>query len=361
MWNVEYGILRTLKTLRILKTFEKKVATVPRNQFHIPHSTFHIILYLCTQIRYCDMTDTDTSAQVATSATSDGPIQLDDGPIRLDLHAIVRARLGRKARWVPRCLVSWLARLIRQDRLNALLRNNYPRRGAEFCRGVLGDLDVTVSLAEGSRLPDPARRRVIIVSNHPLGGLDGMALIDIFTRHYGGQVHFIVNDLLMAVEPLTDVFVPVDTHAVQSRSTITSIEDVLCGDDPVLIFPAGLCSRLSPDGKTITDLPWRKSFVTMARQYRRDILPVYFEGQNSPSFYRAARRRQRLGLRFNFEMVLLPREVFRAQGHHFRIACADTIPWQDIQAQSSRQVATDIRNIVYGLGQRSVPSVEDNE
>lgn len=318
-------------------------------------STFHIILYLCTQIHYCDMSDNDISAQAAPDAVTADAAATADGPIQLDLHAIVRARLGRKARWVPRCLVSRLARLIRQDELNALLRNNYPRRGAEFCHGVLSDLDVTVDLAQGSQLPDATRRRVIIVSNHPLGGLDGMALIDIFTRHYGGQVHFIVNDLLMAIEPLTDVFVPVNTHAAQSRNTIASIEDVLAGDDPVLIFPAGLCSRLKPDGSCIADLPWRKSFVTMARQYRRDIVPVYFSGQNSPSFYRTARRRQRLGLRFNFEMVLLPREVFRARGRHFRIACAPTIPYNDIQGRTPRRAADDIRNIVYRLAQQCPP------
>lgn len=298
------------------------------------------------------MTDNDTSAQVATSATANGPIQID-------LHAIVRARLGRKTRWVPRFAVSWLARLIHQNQLNALLRNNYPRRGAEFCHGVLSDLDVTISLAEGSQLPAKAQRRVIIVSNHPLGGLDGMALIDTFTRHYGGQVHFIVNDLLMAVEPLSDVFVPVDTHAAQSRRTITDIEEVLNSDDPVLIFPAGLCSRLQDNG-TIADLPWRKSFVTMARQYRRDIVPVYFDGQNTPSFYRAARRRQRLGLRFNFEMVLLPREVFRARGRHFHITCGHTIAYQSLEGIPAQRAARDIRNIVYSLGQQSEPST-DNE
>lgn len=314
--------------------------------FNIPHSTFDIILYLCTQIRYCDMSDTDT-------ASSKDDIPAPDEPMQLDLHAIVRARLGRKARRVPRCLVSRLARLIRQDELNALLRNNFPRRGAEFCHGVLSDLDVTVDIAQGSQLPDASRRRVIIVSNHPLGGLDGMALIDIFTRHYGGKVHFIVNDLLMAIEPLTDVFVPVNTHAAQSRNTIASIEDVLAGDDPVLIFPAGLCSRLRPDGKGITDLPWRKSFVTMARQYRRDIVPVYFSGQNTPSFYRTARWRQRLGLRFNFEMVLLPREVFRARGRHFQVFCAPAIPYSDLQNRTPRQAADDIRNIVYSLPQQA--------
>lgn len=305
------------------------------------------------------MSDTDTAADKdAIQAADDVTATAADGPIQLDLHAIVRNRLGRKARRVPRCLVSALARLIHQDELNALLRHNYPRRGADFCRGVLSDLDVTVDLAQGFKMPDAAQRRVIIVSNHPLGGLDGMALIDIFTRHYGGKVHFIVNDLLMAVEPLTDVFVPVDTHAKQSRHTITSIEDILSGDDPVLIFPAGLCSRLSPDGKSIADLSWRKSFVTMARQYNRDIVPVYFSGANSPSFYRIARWRQRLGLRFNFEMILLPREVFRARGRHFQIMCAPTVPHTDLEGRTPRQAADDIRNIVYSLPQQDYSTLQ---
>ncbi len=308
------------------------------------------------------MADKDKTALDNGNGTHTGAAAATDtaGLVQIDLHAVIRAKLGSKARWIPRCLTNRLARLIRQDELNELLRHNYPRRGADFCRGVFDDLGVTIRVANPSQLPPTDCRRVIIVSNHPLGGLDGMALIDIFTRHYGGKVHFIVNDLLMAVEPLSDVFVPVNTHTAQSRRTICTIEDVLAGDDPVLIFPAGLCSRLGADGN-IADLEWRKTFVTMACQYRRDIVPVYFGGANSPAFYRTARRRQRMGLRFNFEMVLLPREVFRSKGKTFDVVCGSTIPWQSLQGRQRRQAAQEIRNTVYSLGRQLSGTQDDHE
>lgn len=292
--------------------------------------------------------DNDTTENDKTSTTTaDRPA----APIQLDLRQIVRDKLGKKARWIPRCAVNALARLIHQDDLNELLRNNFPRRGADFCRGVLHDLNVSVDIVDKSKMPPKQQRRIIIVSNHPLGGLDGMALIDTFAQHFGGKVYFIVNDLLMAIEPLSDVFVPVNTHGSQSRRAICSIEEVLAGDDPVLIFPAGLCSRLQKDGK-IADLKWRKTFVTMARKYNRDIFPIYFSGTNSPGFYRTARRRQRMHIRFNFEMVLLPREVFRAKGKAFSIICGDTIHIEDLKAEKPDDAARRIKDIVYRLEQK---------
>jgi len=234
-----------------------------------------------------------------------------DRLIQIDIGRELSQKLGRRARYVPRILVKAIERLIRQDELNDLLVRNFPRRGAEFCEGVLDTLGVKLEVKDAARLP--ASPRCIIASNHPLGGLDGMSMIAWLHRHYNCPVHFVVNDLLMAVDPLRDCFVPINKHGAQSRGAAKLIDEVLAGDDPVVIYPAGLVSRLGDDGK-IADLEWRKMVVNKAIESRRDIVPVHFAGENSPSFYRWARRRLRLGIKFNFEMVLLPRELFRAGG-----------------------------------------------
>jgi len=271
----------------------------------------------------------------------------EDKPIQIDLAAIVRQRLGSKARFVPRMLVRKLERTICQEDLNRLLRDNFPRRGADFCRGVFHDLGVTVNVKDENLLPPPSQRRVIICSNHPLGGLDGMALIDFFQRRYGGNVYFLVNDLLMAVEPLSDVFLPINKHGSQSRDSIRRIDEVLEGNDPVLIFPAGLCSRRGP-GKNIRDLDWKKMFVVKAIQYQRDIIPVYFDGRNSDFFYNFARWRKRSGLKFNVEMIYLPREVFRSKGKTFTIHCLPPIPWQQLGlVAKASETAQNIKQRVY--------------
>lgn len=250
------------------------------------------------------------------------------GPIQIDLKSVIESRLGDKARRVPVMFVRGLERLIRQDELNELLRAAYPRRGGEFCRAVLEHLDVKVELQGAENLPAADDRHVILVCNHPLGGLDGMALIAVMAEHFGCEPYFVVNDLLMAVEPLTEVFLPINKHGRQSRASIEGIDRAMASDRPILIFPAGLCSRLN--GAVVADLAWQKMFVQKAREFGRDLIPMHFAGRNSSTFYRAANWRKRLGIKFNAEMALLPGEIFKAKGKTFtlkigRRIAADTL------------------------------------
>ncbi len=267
--------------------------------------------------------------------------------IKIDVGAVLRSRLGRKARYVPGFAVRWLERLICQDELNALLESNYPRRGAEFCRGVLSDLNLRLDVRHGERMPDDGR--VIVVSNHPLGGLDGIAMIAWLSERYPGlPVHFVVNDLLMAVEPLRDCFVPVNKHGAQSRDYARKLDEVLAGPGPVVIYPAGLVSRLGDDGR-VADLEWRKMAFIKAVETRRDIVPVHFAGANSPSFYRWARRRLRAGLKFNYEMVLLPRELVRSRDKTFTLTVGEPVSWQTIASGKAAEIARALRELVYSL------------
>lgn len=270
--------------------------------------------------------------------------------IKIDVRAIVRERLGRASRFVPGFLIGKLEKLICQEQLNALLENNFPKEGAEFCRGVFEELSVTTEVVNEDRLPPVDNRRVIIVSNHPLGGLDGMALIDYFTRRYGGRVMFVVNDLLMAVKPLAPVFLPINKHGRQHRSSLVAIDRVMAGDDPVIIFPAGLVSRQRTQGGEIADLEWKKMFVNKALAFKRDVVPVYFDGTNSDKFYNFARRREMLGLKFNFEMALLPSEVFNKRGKTFRVNCGKPMPWQSFTGGAEAESeARAVRQMVYDL------------
>lgn len=266
------------------------------------------------------------------------------GPIKIDLGAVLHER--KATRCVPGFVVSWLKRLIRQDELNAMLQTVYPARGAEFCHAVLDHLGVSVSVSHEERLPAADQRRVIYVSNHPLGGLDGMALIDWVTRRHGVEPRFVVNDLLMAVEPLREVFLPINKHGGQSRDAIAAIDRALADDRPVIIFPAGLCSRRR--GGVVADLEWKKMFVLKARQTGRPILPLHFKGCNSSRFYRLANLRERVGIKLNVEMALLPGEIFKARGKAFEIVCGDPIDAAAL-AGDAQTVAARIRQYVFNL------------
>lgn len=270
------------------------------------------------------------------------------GPLEINVGEVLRQRIPRYWRFIPRRLVHWLERTVCQDELNRLLRDNFPRRDADFCRGVLDDLGVTVNFHNLDNLPPKEQTRVLFVSNHPLGGLDGMALIDFVRTYYGVSPRFVVNDLLNAVEPLSDTFIPVNKHGAQSREAIRRLDDAFASDAPLLMFPAGLVSRRGKKG-VVADLEWQKMFVAKARQYGRDIIPLHFYGENSSFFYKFAKFRRRIGLKFNIEMIYLPREVFRSKGKTFDVVVGKPIPHASLDDMPSARKAQQIRQMVYEL------------
>ncbi|MCX4277190.1 MULTISPECIES: 1-acyl-sn-glycerol-3-phosphate acyltransferase [Muribaculum] len=266
--------------------------------------------------------------------------------LRVDISATLNSRASKYAKFIPGFMVKWLEHTICQDELNGILERTSGKRGAEFCHAVLDDLDIKYNVIGADNMP--LNRRVVIVSNHPLGALDGIALIDWVSKIYGPGVKFIVNDLLMAVKPLDNVFLPINKHGKQSRKSSSNIEEVFAGNDPIIIFPAGLVSRKRDEG--IRDLKWQKMFINKAVQYHRDIIPVYFDGKNSPFFYNFAKLRTRVGLKFNIEMIYLPREIFRSRHARFTIVAGKPIPYNRFKGGRNAAIeAKAMKRIVYDL------------
>ena len=266
--------------------------------------------------------------------------------LRVDISATLNSRASKYAKFIPGFMVKWLEHTICQDELNGILERTSGKRGAEFCHAVLDDLDIKYNVIGGDNLPD--NRRVVIVSNHPLGALDGITLIDLVSKIYGPGVKFIVNDLLMAVKPLDNVFLLIHKHGKQSRKSSSNIEEVFAGNDPIIIFPAGLVSRKRDEG--IRDLKWQKMFINKAVQYHRDIIPVYFDGKNSPFFYNFAKLRTRVGLKFNIEMIYLQREILRSRHASFTIVAGKPIPYNRFKGGRNAAIeAKAMKRIVYDL------------
>lgn len=280
----------------------------------------------------------------------------ENNVLKIDVGEVIRTRAPRLARLLPGSIVRWLERLICQQELNQLLEENAGKKNGAFCKGVLESLDITVNMIHQERLPDKNHRRVVFACNHPLGGLDGIALIHLIESYFGGQVWFIVNDLLMAVKPLEGVFLPINKFGKQSRAAYRAIDDAFAGNDPIIIFPAGLCSRLNTvvsDGtrrEVISDLEWHKMFVNKCVAYKRDIVPLFFSGQNSMSFYKKARLRKRLGIKFNFEQVLLPREMVRSRGKTYTVVVGHMHPYTEFEGgQNADRYAGNLKTEVYAL------------
>lgn len=269
-----------------------------------------------------------------------------DTSLRIDVGSVLRSRLPRMSRFLPDVAVRWLERVICQDRMNEILDNTRGRRGVDFARGVLDELSVTYT-AEG-RLPDDPR--VIVVCNHPLGGLDGLVMTDFVATHYGrDDIGFVVNDLLGAVEPLTDVFLPVNKHGKQSRASVARLDEAFASDRPVVMFPSGMVSRRNSSG-LVRDLSWQKMVVNKAIEYHRDVVPVHFSGENSSFFYKFARLRTMIGLKFNIEMILLPGEIFRSEGSSYRLTVGQPVVWQTLcGGKDASQQAERLCQSVYSL------------
>lgn len=274
---------------------------------------------------------------------------MQEGPLQLDLDSILRRRASASAmRYIPRLATRLLERAICQEELNGILRRTYPRRGSAFSRAVLADLDITLQIDGADNIPQSGR--FIFASNHPLGGLDGIALIAVLGERYGDEgIRFLVNDMLMNIEPLADVFLPVNKYGSQGRRVAEAIADAYASDAQMLVFPAGLVSRLQHG--EVRDLEWQKAFIVKALEYERDIIPVRFEALNSMRFYRLARLRKRLGIKVNLEQAMLPSELVKARGRKFRIVFGKPIPVGRLResGKSPRELAAAVKQIVYNL------------
>lgn len=262
--------------------------------------------------------------------------------VTLDLDQIVTSRFGKNK--VPRFILNWLKKFIHQDHLNGFLSKGY--LGVEFAEQSLVYYDAHVTV-EG--LDDiPAEGRFTFAGNHPLGGIDALSVIASVGRKYDGNIVIPANDFLMAIKPIAEYTIPVNKMGGQSADLVGLINDAFNSDRQVIIFPAGLCSR-KIDG-VVQDLPWKKTFITKSRMSHRDVVPVWFSGQNSKRFYRLDRLRNLLKLKLNIAMLTLPDELYRSQHKSYRLVFGKPIPWQTFTPEKrDAEWAAWVREKVYEL------------
>ena len=258
--------------------------------------------------------------------------------LSVDIEKVIRGKSQKLADRLPRCVINYIKKIIHQDEINRLLLENREYTGVEFATHILKDLDVSYRVHFSGKRPAPDGR-YIFVSNHPLGGLDGMILISYIGSSFG-DVKFIVNDLLMYIRPLAPVFVPVNKYGRMRHDNTKMFQETFDSDSQILYFPAGLCSRLIK-GK-VTDLDWKKTFVTKAIESRRDIIPMFFSGENSRRFYRLANLRKKLGIKVNIETFLLPDEMFRKKGSAFDLYIGEPIPYTTLTGDHTHKEWCDI-------------------
>ena len=228
----------------------------------------------------------------------------------IDIRQLIASRTpkNRQQNRLPAQLVRWLEKITSLHEINNCLAYVGDKQGADFVQATLEYLEVDVCIHGEERLE--GLKRPMLVSNHPLGGLDGLVLLSLLSRHYP-QVRLMVNDFLMALSPLGEFFVPVNKLGT-NRQHVQRYHELFSGDAAIIHFPAGLCSRRK--GDRLRDLAWNRSYVRLCRNSGRSIVPCFFAGENSRFFYTLANIRRWFHIGFNIEMLLLATEMFRQRG-----------------------------------------------
>ena len=155
--------------------------------------------------------------------------------LSVDIEKVIRGKSQKLADRLPRCVINYIKKIIHQDEINRLLLENREYTGVEFATHILKDLDVGYRVHFSGKRPAPDGR-YIFVSNHPLGGLDGMILISYIGSSFG-DVKFIVNDLLMYIKPLAPVFVPVNKYGRMRHDNTLMFQETFGSDSQILYFP----------------------------------------------------------------------------------------------------------------------------
>jgi 1-acyl-sn-glycerol-3-phosphate acyltransferase len=278
----------------------------------------------------------------------------NQGLEQVDIKKIFYDKNPKLARWIPGFIYKYLKRVSHEDFVNEIIRDYGHLKGFDFSAAMIDYFNVSITVEGEENVPDTGK--FILASNHPLGGFDGQVIMYLIGKKYGHDKYkFLVNDILMNLTNMNDVFMPVNKHGRLGTELATQLDDAFKSDVQILTFPSGFVSRKIKG--QVMDLVWQKSFISKAKQYQRDIIPIHMGGKNSKFFYRLYRIRKMLGIKANIEMLYLMDETYKHRNKHITVKFGKPIPWQTFDT-SKRPVewAKWVKDIVYKMdGVENVP------
>ncbi len=273
-------------------------------------------------------------------------MQHQDKPI--NVTEVLKKKNPALARAMQGFIINFIRRIIHEDVINYCIITNRNYYGLEFVEKSLSLLGFTYDVEGKENIPTEGR--YIFAANHPLGGFDGLILINEVGKYFK-ELKFIVNDVLLNIENLKPVFVPVNNiSGKQTTEYARRIDETYRSQQQVLNFPAGLCSR--KQGGKVKDLEWKKSFIAKAVKYERDIVPVFVSGKNSGFFYNLSNIRRFFGVKANVEMFFLPHEMFKQKNKNVTIKFGKPISYKIFDKRfTNKEWASKLRAHVYKLKQ----------
>lgn len=227
-----------------------------------------------------------------------------------------------KSPFITRPTLSFLKRLLHESEVNEFLEQNKDYVGFEFIDRVLDHFNFSYQVSQVDRRNIPASGRVMIIANHPLGALDGLALLRLIGE-IRPDVKIVANDLLMSLDGLKKLVLPVDNMGGKTgRQQLKAIMSSLHNEEAVIIFPAGEVSRISPSG--VKDQEWNHNYLKMAKKTNSPLLPVHIGGRNSMMFYTSSILYRPLST------IQLPNEMFRQRNRKIPMQVGQAIPIQEL-------------------------------
>ena len=264
---------------------------------------------------------------------------------KIDVDKVLKEKSPRVYQFTPTIFLKKLRSIIHQEEFNEILNKLEGKKGLEFIEQGLDLINVSSNTIGFEKLPKNGG--VVIVANHPLGGLDGVTLMKEIGK-IRRDIKFIVNDILNQFEPFNSLFMPVNKHGSNTRDSLMRLDELYQSDQCIVIFPAGLVSRKQKE--KVEDLEWKKSFIAKVKKYNKPIFPVHISGQNSKRFYRTANIRKKIGIKLNIEMLLLADEMFRQRGSTILLTMGKPImPNSFNKTKSDYEWAQTVKKHIYKL------------
>ncbi len=262
----------------------------------------------------------------------------------IDVKRIIASKNPKALKWMPGFLIRYLKRILHQEEINDFIARHKDKRNIEFCEAVIDEFNIDVVVKNLEHIPETGK--VVLVMNHPLGGMDATILVAAL-KSRRTDLKFIVNDILMNLDNLKDLFVGVNKVGKNQLSLRDQITTLFESDRAICIFPAGLVSRRTKG--QIKDLVWKKTFVTYAKRHGQTIIPIYIDGRLSNFFYRLSNFRKFVGIKANIEMLYLSSELFKQKNKKLKFIIGKPISLEAFEGKNDAAIAQEIKEIVYKL------------
>lgn len=263
----------------------------------------------------------------------------------IDIDEIFQSKNPGLYRILPGFILKYLKKVVHQEEINSFIDRHGHRQELDFVDAIVDEFGANVVVEGVENIP--VSGGCVFASNHPLGGLDAMSMVQMIGRKRT-DIKFIVNDILLQLKNLKGIFIGVNKHGKNSTEVHQTLDQWYASGAAILIFPAGLVSR-NQNGQ-IMDLEWRKSFITKARKFKLDIIPVFIGGKNSSFFYNLSKIRKMAGIKANIEMLYLADEMYRQKNKTITVIFGKAIPYTLLdESRSDQEWAQLVKKHVYSL------------